>query len=298
VAMGRRVLVSRGELVEIGGGFRVPEVMARSGAQLVEVGTTNKTRVADYARELERGDVAAVLRVHQGNFRQEGFVARPPLAELAELAQKAGVPLLEDLGGGALVDFAAHGLAGEPTVQASVEAGVDLVCFSTDKLLGGPQGGAVVGRSGLVERARRDPFARAVRMGRLPLVALEATLEAYLAREPRRLPALDALLRPLPEVRARAEAWVTALAAEGVASEAVPLEAEVGGGALAGVPLASVGVALASSRPDALARALRRGDPAVLARVHAGQLVLDARTVLPGDDEALVGAVARAARGS
>src|SRR5262249_6195641 len=161
----------------IGGGFRVPDVMARSGARLVEVGTTNKTRLDDYARALdETPDAAAILRVHQGNFRQSGFVDRPSLAELAALAHARGLPPVKDLGGGRLVDLAPFGLPGEPTVRSCVEAGADVLCFSTDKALGGPQGGAIVGRRDLVERARRDPLARALRIGRLPLVALEATL--------------------------------------------------------------------------------------------------------------------------
>ncbi len=303
-----RVVVSRGELIEIGGGFRVPDVCARSGASLVEVGTTNKTRLDDYARALDAGrdsasagrsidaapaEVIAILRVHQGNFRQVGFVERPALHDLASLARARGVPLVEDLGGGAMIDLAQHGLAGEPTPRSSVEAGADAVCFSTDKVLGGPQGGAIVGRASIVEAARRDPLARALRLGRLPLVALEATLALDLEGRIDDVPALAMMRRPLAEVRARAEGWRDALAARGALVEVVSLSGEVGGGALADAPLISAGIAI-DGDATALAAALRTGDPPVLGRVHEGRLLFDARTVLPSEDEALISAIARA----
>jgi L-seryl-tRNA(Ser) seleniumtransferase len=296
-AAARRVIVSRGELVEIGGGFRVPDVCARSGAELVEVGTTNKTRLDDYARALDPGGVAAILRVHPGNFRQTGFVERPRLTELAALARARGVPLVKDLGGGALVDLAPLGLTGEPLARASVEAGCDLVCFSCDKVLGGPQGGAIVGRAALVERARKDPLARAVRLGRLPLVALEATLAAMLEGRLDDVPALRMLRSTADELRARAEAWTAALAALGVEARVVELTSAVGGGALAEAELPSFGVALEAPDVDALAARLRGGNPPVVGRIHAGALLLDARTVQPGEDAALLGALAAAHRG-
>jgi L-seryl-tRNA(Ser) seleniumtransferase len=294
LAAGRKVIVSRGELVEIGGGFRVPEVCARSGAELIEVGTTNRTRIADYARVLEGGGVAAILRVHQGNFRQIGFVERPPLRALAELCREHRVELIEDLGGGALIDLGPFGLPGEPTVRSSVQAGCSVVCFSTDKVLGGPQGGAIVGRAAAVERARRDPLARAVRLGRLPLVALEATLSCYLEGALDEVPALALLRAPLEQVRARAEGWQAALAAKGVASSVVDLSAAVGGGALSEASLASAGLAFSETEAEGLSTRLRAGDPPVVGRIHEGRLLLDARTVLPGEDEALIEAVAKA----
>lgn len=298
LAAGRKVIVSRGELIEIGGGFRVPDVCARSGAELVEVGTTNRTRIADYARALEGGGVAAVLRVHQGNFRQTGFVERPALRDLAALCRAHQVWLVEDLGGGAMLDLTPHGLAGEPTARSSVEAGCDVVCFSTDKVLGGPQGGVIVGRAEVVERARRDPLARAVRLGRLPLVALEATLRCYLEGALDEVPALALLRAPLAEVRARAEAFQAALAAKGVSASVLDLEAAVGGGALAEAALASAGVAIEGASAEGLAARLRAGDPPVVGRIHEGRLLLDVRTVLPGEYEALLAAVVKAAAGS
>jgi L-seryl-tRNA(Ser) seleniumtransferase len=291
---GRGVLVSRGELVEIGGGFRIPEVLARSGARMVEVGTTNKTRVADYARALdENRDATALLRVHPGNFRQEGFVERPALGELVDLARARGVAVVEDLGGGLLVPAGAPGLDGEPLVRGSVEAGADLVCFSTDKALGGPQGGAVVGRAALVDQLRRDPLARALRLGRLPLVALEATL-AHIARgEIDAVPALAALRVDIAEVRARARRWHHDLAARGVTCEVVDLEAMAGGGAFAEERVGSAGVALDGDAETLLSR-LRGGATPVVARIERDRVVLDARSVLPSEDAALLDAVAAA----
>lgn len=294
LAMGRKVIVSRGELIEIGGGFRVPDVCARSGAQLVEVGTTNRTRLADYARALAEGGVAAILRVHQGNFRQIGFVERPDPRALAELAHARGALLIEDLGGGAMIDLAPWGLEGEPTVRQSVATGADVVCFSTDKVLGGPQGGALVGRADAIEKARRDPLARALRLGRLPLVALEATVALYLEGRLDEVPALAALRRPIDDVRARAARWREALAARGIAAAVVDLEGAVGGGALAEAPVGSAGVAIEGTDAEALAAKLRAGDPPVVGRIHEGRLLLDARTVLPGEDDALLAAIGAA----
>ena len=294
-AMGKSVIVSRGELVEIGGGFRVPDVLARSGAKLVEVGTTNRTRIEDFAQALDDAPGSAILRVHQGNFRQTGFVERPSLPSLAALAHARGVVLLKDLGGGALVDLSREGLVGEPLVKASISGGADLVCFSTDKLLGGPQGGAIVGRTELVERARRDPLARALRIGRLPLVALEATLALYLQGELDAIPALRALRLPLEGVRLRATKWREALAARGIVSHVVDLRAVAGGGSYADEHLASAGIAfdaIGAGAADLLADGLRACDPPIVGRIHDGKLLLDARTVLPDEDDALLAGVA------
>jgi L-seryl-tRNA(Ser) seleniumtransferase len=298
LAFGRSVLVSRSELIEIGGGFRVPDVLARSGARLVEVGTTNRTRLEDYEAALaSTGDVAAILRVHPGNFRQTGFVERPELAPLASLAHAAHIPLVKDLGGGALVDLDDTGLDGEPTARACIEAGVDLLCFSTDKVLGGPQGGVLAGRADLVHTARRDPLARALRLGRLPLVALEATLASYLEGDHAAIPTLASLRLTAATLQARAQTWAEALATRGVTARAVNLPSLVGGGAYAEESLASFGIALDSSDADALAAALRAGVPPVIARIERGAVLLDARTVLPDEDEALLEAITGAVNG-
>ncbi len=291
----KAVIVSRGELTEIGGGFRIPEILEESGARHVEVGPTNKTRAADYERALARsGTKGAILRVHQGNFKMIGFVERPSLDELAAIARAHGVPLLKDLGGGALVDLGPHGWAGEPTVRSSIERGADLVFFSTDKALGGPQGGAIVGTRALVERVRKAPLARAVRLGRLRLVALEATLAAYLSGTAKTdVPTLAIATRDPAALEARANAWARAIAAppfEG-RSRVVATRAEMGGGTLAGVEVASFGVAVDTPSATALAAHLRSGTPPVVARVEEGAVVLDARTVLDGEDDELVRAV-------
>ena len=296
LAMGRAVIVSRSELIEIGGGFRVPDVLARSGARLVEVGTTNRTRVADYARAFDENDgAAAILRVHQGNFRQTGFVERPKLGELAALAHARGALLLKDLGGGVLFDLGVRELEHEPLVRDGIAAGCDVVCFSTDKALGGPQGGAIVGRAELVERARRDPLARALRLGRLPLVALEATLARYLEGAPDDVPAVAMLRAPLATVRARAAEWMTALASRGIVDgvELVLVDAVGGGGAFAEDKIPSAGLALMTSDPSALAARLRECDPPVLARIQDERVVLDARTVMPDEDDSVIAALAR-----
>jgi L-seryl-tRNA(Ser) seleniumtransferase len=297
IASGKAVLVSRGELVEIGGGFRIPEVLARSGARMVEVGTTNKTRARDYAEALDAldaGDVVAILRVHPGNFRQTGFVERPSLDQVVAVAHAHDVAVLEDVGGGLLVDLGVPGLEREPLVSASVAAGADLVCFSTDKALGGPQGGAIVGRAAAIEKLRRDPLARALRMGRLPLVALEATLSHLLRGDLDAIPALAALRVPVGRVRMRAEAWAAALREQGIACQAVTLDALAGGGAFAEERVASAGVALDGDAETWLER-LRRGEPPVIARIEDDRVVLDARSVLPAEDAELLQAVARAA---
>jgi L-seryl-tRNA(Ser) seleniumtransferase len=284
---GRPVLVSRGELVEIGGGFRVPEVLARSGARLVEVGTTNRTRVSDYAEALDRHpETAAILRVHPGNFRQIGFVERPRLSELVQLGHDRAVAVIEDLGGGALLSL--EGLSGDPTVAQSVATGADLVTFSTDKILGGPQGGVLVGTKRAIEGARKDPLARALRLGRLPLVALEATLEAYLSENLDSIPGLAMTRRSKTDLKARAERWASSL---GPNARVVELRSVTGGGTYPGEEIPSVGVALDVPHAEVLLTLLRTGNPAVLARVEEGVVVCDARTVLEGEDEALLGAL-------
>jgi len=281
LAEGRDVIVSRGELIEIGDGFRIPEVLARSGARLVEVGTTNRTRVADYERAAGP-ETAVVLRVHQSNFRVVGFSERPRLAELAEAAHRHRLVLVDDLGSGAL-----QAVGDEPTPAESLRAGADLVCFSGDKLLGGPQAGIVVGRADLVERLRRHPLQRALRADKLTLAALEGTLLAALEQgASEEIPVLRMLHEPLERVRVRAER-LAALVGGAVEETA----SRVGGGAL---PLAELPSA-ACAVEEELAGHLRLGEPPVVAVVRDGRTLLDCRTLTDADVDEVAAAV-RAAR--
>jgi L-seryl-tRNA(Ser) seleniumtransferase len=298
LAQGREVIVSRGQAVEIGGGFRIPDVLRQSGARLVEVGTTNRTYLRDY--EAAAGpETAAILRVHRSNFRIVGFTTEPDVAELAGLAHSRGILLLDDLGSGSLIDTTRFGLAKEPLVQESIRAGVDLVFFSGDKLLGGPQAGVIVGRRELVERLRRHPLARAVRIDKLCLAALTATLLHYLKDEAlTEIPVWWMIARPADEVRARAVAWAERVA--GLADlDIVPVESAVGGGSLPGETLPSFALAVRPRDGDVagLARRLRLGSPAVVGRVEAGRLLLDPRTVLPEDEADLLTALRQALSG-
>jgi L-seryl-tRNA(Ser) seleniumtransferase len=283
LADGREVLVSRGELIEIGDGFRIPDVLERSGARLVEVGTTNRTRAVDYERAIG-AETALLLRVHPSNFRVVGFEERPALRELVAVARHHEVPLLDDLGSGALVD-----ISDEPTARGALAGGADLVCFSGDKLLGGPQAGIVLGRADLVERLRRHPLHRAVRIDKLGLAALEGTLLLYLdpARALREVPVLRMLHEEPAAVRARAEQLAIAL--DGEVEETV---ARVGGGALPLAELASFACAVEES----LAAPLRTGNPAVIGIVRDGRLLLDCRTLADDELDAVAAAV-RVARG-
>jgi len=281
LAEGREVLVSRGELIEIGDGFRIPDVLARSGARLHEVGTTNRTRAADYDRAVGP-ETALLLRVHQSNFRVVGFTEQPSVAELATVARRHGLPLVDDLGSGVLAR-----LEDEPSAKESLATGADLVCFSGDKLLGGPQAGIIVGRAELVEQLRRHPLQRAVRADRLTLAALEGTLGLYLdpERAAREVPVLRMLQEPSDVVRARAERL--AVLAGGEVEETV---ARVGGGAL---PLAEL-PSFACAIQEELAAPLRAGEPPVVGIVRDGRCLLDCRTLADDEIDEVAAAVARA----
>jgi L-seryl-tRNA(Ser) seleniumtransferase len=277
LAADREVVISRGELIEIGDGFRIPDILAQSGARLVEVGTTNRTTLADYEAAIGP-DTGAIVRVHQSNFRMVGFTAAPPLSDLAGLAAARGLPLVDDLGSGQLLDL--PDLADEPTARSAIEAGATVVCFSGDKLLGGPQAGVIVGRRDAVDRIRRHPLARAMRIDKLSLAALEATLE--LSRDPQRalreLPVLRAAAESGEAVRARAQ-----LLADRLGGTVVPSTARIGGGAVPLLELESYACALDGG--DALAAALRASDPPVVAVVREGRVLLDCRTL--SDDQCL-----------
>jgi L-seryl-tRNA(Ser) seleniumtransferase len=271
LAAGREVIISRGELIEIGDGFRIPDILAQSGARLVEVGTTNRTSLRDYEAAIGP-ETAAIVRVHQSNFRMVGFTAAPGLGELAGLAARRDVALIDDLGSGQLLDL--PDLADEPTARSAVEAGAQVVCFSGDKLLGGPQAGVIVGTASALERIRRHPLARAMRIDKLSLAALEATLELY--RDPHRalreVPVLAAAAESTEAVRARAERLAARLDGEVVATAA-----RVGGGAVPLLEIASFACALDGG--EALAAALRAADPPVVGLVREGRVLLDCRTL-------------------
>jgi L-seryl-tRNA(Ser) seleniumtransferase len=282
LAEDREVIVSRGELIEIGDGFRIPDVLARSGARLVEVGTTNRTRARDY-EEAVGPQTSLLLRVHQSNFRVVGFTELPQLTDLAAVARRHGVPLLDDLGSGVLAENGLSQGESEPSARESLAAGADLVCFSGDKLLGGPQAGIVVGRAELVEKLRRHPLHRAVRADKLTLAALEGTLRVYLDA-PERIPVLRMLGEDVAAVRARAERL--AALARGSVEETV---GRVGGGAL---PLAEL-PSFACAVEESLAGPLRAGEPPVVGIVRDGRLLLDCRTLADGEVDEVAAAVTR-----
>lgn len=289
LARGREVIVSRGQAVEIGGGFRIPEVLQQSGAQLVEVGTTNRTYLRDYEAAITP-QTAALLRVHRSNFALIGFVEDVALADLVALAHRHGLIVIDDLGSGTLLDTARFGLAHEPTVTESVQAGADVVCFSGDKLLGGPQAGLVVGRAEWIARMERHPLARAVRLDKMALAALEATLLHYLREEAlREIPIWRMISEPAAHVRRRARRWQRALAAAGLRASVVPSETAVGGGSLPGQTLPTWAVEVAWDGPaEEAARKLREGEPPIVPRIEGERLLLDPRTVLPEQEAVLL----------
>ena len=310
-AAGGGVVVSRGELIEIGGGFRIPEIIETAGTTLLEVGTTNRTRLRDYEQALAgertrgradertrgRADPRAILKVHRSNFRLEGFVAEEGLADLVALGKRRRVAVVYDLGGGLMLDPGPAVLRGEPTLPEAARSGAAAVVASGDKLLGGPQAGILVGRRAFIARCRTNPLARAVRADKLTLAALSATLRLY--RDPetarREIPVLRMLAEPADQVAVRARRLAAALP-PAAAATVVPTKAAVGGGAFPGVLLESTGVALAPEGLTAsvLAERLRRADPPVVALVARGRIVLDLRTVNPDEEAALVRAVTTA----
>jgi len=299
LAAGREVVVSRGQAVEIGGGFRIPDVLRQSGATLVEVGTTNRTYARDYAAAINER-TALLMRVHTSNFRLTGFVHETPLVELAALARARGIATLDDLGSGTLLPTTPYGLAPEPTVQESIAAGADLVTFSGDKLLGGPQAGLIVGRAPLIAALRGHPLARALRVDKTTLAGLEATLLAYLRdRATEEIPVWRMIAAAPEALRARADRLAAAIRPdEGRTREdercivtVIGCESAIGGGSLPGETLPSYAVALSGAQPDALARALRQGTPPVVGRIVEDRLLLDVRTVLEEQEDALVGVV-------
>ncbi len=285
------VIISRGQLVEIGGGFRIPDVLRRSGAALVEVGTTNRTYLRDYEAALSER-TRLLLSVHRSNFRLSGFTHDVPLEELVAFGRRAGVWVVDDLGSGTLLATAPYGLGTEPMVQERVRAGADLVCFSGDKLLGGPQAGILVGRQEAVERCRRHPLMRALRVDKTTLAGLSATLAHYERGEAeRKVPVWRAIAQKPEALAERARGWLAALGPAGEGCEIKRSTSAVGGGSLPEVTLPTRVLALAPGRPDELLARLRRADPPVVGRIEEERVVLDPRTVMPDEDQDLVLAV-------
>jgi L-seryl-tRNA(Ser) seleniumtransferase len=289
VADGRDAIVSRGELVEIGGSFRIPDIMRKSGARLVEVGTTNRTNAEDYERAVG-AETGAILKVHRSNFALTGFVAEASIASLAALGTPRGIPVIHDLGSGLLISLAEYGLAGEPTARDAIRAGASIVTMSGDKLLGGPQAGIILGSRQVLDRVRKNPLTRSYRVDKLTLAALEATLGLYRdpARAIREIPVLAQLTGDMSVLRERAERLRGAIADARV--EVIDTKASVGGGAFPTAEIPSVGITIAG-RADAIEQRLRRNDPPIIGRIADGRVILDLRTVASREDAELAAAV-------
>ena len=294
-AQGKDVILSRGQSVEIGGGFRIPEIMQTGGANLVEVGTTNRTYTRDYAHAITP-NTSMLMRVHASNFRIVGFTTEPNTAELAELAHASGLVLVDDIGSGALLDTASYGLHPEPTAQDSLRAGADLVLFSGDKLLGGPQCGIILGKASLISLLRKHPLTRALRVDKITLAALVATLLHYLKGEAEReIPVWRMISLTDPEIEQRAQAWVDYLSKAGVTCSVLPGESAIGGGSLPGetLPTHLLAVPLTEQVAGKKAALLRHQPTPVIARVEAGVLLLDPRTVLEAEEQVLLETLVR-----
>lgn len=285
LARRRRVLISRTQLIEIGGGFRIPDVMKQSGAILVEIGATNRVHLADYQTAIEEQPIKIVMHAHRSNFQLVGFTGEPSLEELVEVAHNAGMPLVDDLGSGSLIDTAKFGLEHETTVQESLAAGSDLVCFSGDKLLGGPQAGIIVGRADLISKMRKHPLARAIRTDKLALAGLSATLLHYLKDEAEReIPIWQMISTTTDMIKARATGWIDTLGK----GEVIPGKSAVGGGSLPGGRLLTFLLAFKVKNPDKFLAALREEHPPIVARIEADQVVFDPRTVLSRQEGAFL----------
>lgn len=291
MAHGREVIISRGQLVEIGGGFRIPAVMEQSGAELVEVGTTNRTHLRDYEAAITER-TAAIMVAHHSNFRIIGFTTEPELVELSAMAHERGLLLLHDLGSGTLLETADYGLEHEPTVGESLAAGVDVTCFSGDKLLGGPQAGIIIGRKELVKRIQRHPLARAVRPDKLCLAGLSATLLHYLKDEAiHEIPTWRMIATSPDDLKRIARRWARRLTRSGIRARTMPSESTIGGGSLPGATLPTWLVVIPHASPNALAAQLRAAETPIIGRIENDQFLLDPRTVLPEQEQLLLQSV-------
>ena len=285
LAKRKNVLVSRTQLVEIGGGFRIPDVMRQSGTHLMEIGTTNRVHLHDFETALDENNIALVLIAHHSNFKLVGFHSEPALPEIVEVAHRHNIPVVHDLGSGAFLNTEKYSLAHEPTVQESMAAGCDLVCFSGDKLLGGPQAGIIIGSEKLLARIRKHPLARALRAGKLTLAGVSANLLHYLKDEAElEVPIWRMISMSLPEIRTRAENWVEYLGN----GEVVPSFSTVGGGSLPTEEMPTFALSLSPKKPDALLLALRESHPPIIARIENDKVLLDPRTVFPEQEGVLL----------
>ena len=294
---GKRVIISRGQLVEIGGGFRVPDVMAQSGAILKEIGTTNRTHLRDYENAIleDPENTAAIMVAHHSNYKIVGFTTEPDLADLAALAKKYNIPLIYDQGSGCMLDTAKYQLDHEPTVLEGVEAGADIIAFSGDKLLGGPQVGVIIGRSDLIKTLKQHPLARALRPDKLCIAGLAATLAHYLKGDAlAEIPVWAMMEKPLEQIKATAESWQKQLKIAGIESNIVPTQSTVGGGSLPGTSFPSWALELQHRNLEVLNSRLRQNPPHVIGRIQDNTLLLDPRTVQDSQSEQLVEAIKKA----
>jgi L-seryl-tRNA(Ser) seleniumtransferase len=285
MAKRRKVIIARSQLVEIGGGFRIPDVMKQSGAKLFEIGTTNRVHLYDYEKAIQEEPIRLVMRAHRSNFQILGFTSEPSLEEIVAISHQAGIPVVDDLGSGSLIDTAEFGLGHEPMVQESLGAGVDLVCFSGDKLLGGPQAGIILGKIELINKLKKHPLARAIRADKLCLAALSATMLHYLKSEAlTKIPVWRMISQPLDRIRSRAERWIEFLGQ----GDLVEGKSTVGGGSLPGETLPTWLVALSVNHLNKILSSLRQAHPPIIARLEEDRLVLDPRTVLVNQEEQLL----------
>lgn len=288
LARRRRVVISRTQMVEIGGGFRIPDVMQQSGAHLYEVGTTNRVHLSDYSTAIEEASPALILHAHRSNFRISGFTSEPALSEITPLVHQAGIPLVDDLGSGALLDTSQFGLGHEPMVSESLEAGADLVCFSGDKLLGGPQAGIIIGKADLISKLKQHPLARAIRADKLCLAALSATLLHYLKDEAvQEIPIWQMIAASADALQHRAEYWMKTLGM----GEVISNQSTVGGGSLPDETLPTFVLALSVHSPNRFLERLRQCQPPIIARLEADKVIFDPRTVLPEQEHDLLAAI-------
>ena len=289
IAREKEVLINRSQLIEIGGKFRIPDIMAQSGATLVEVGSTNKTYIEDYEDNLHTVNTGLILRVHHSNFKIVGFTSEPTLAELVDLGMRYGVPVMDDLGSGTLLDTEQFGLEHEPTIQESLAAGVSIVTASGDKLLGGPQAGIILGKADIIERIKKNPLTRAFRVDKVTLAALQATLLAYLEnRAIEEIPTWQMVSADIATLNRRAKRWQRALSAAGISAKVIDGFSTVGGGSLPGQQFPTRVLALKTPNASALSEKLRAANPPIVARVENEAIIFDPRTVLPAQDKLLV----------